>query len=98
MVRRVLGTSSVLLVNEALDEHDLYARTLRAYRYCVVKAPTSGAAHLIAITRPTGIVVTDVHITGSMSGRTTSPLWANMFSIDRKGDDCRQKSSQLSGS
>ena len=68
MVSRVLRTSSVLLVNEALDEHDLYARTLRAYGYRVVKAPTSGAAHLIAITRPTDIVVTDVHITGSMSG------------------------------
>ena len=68
MVSRVLRTSSVLLVNEALDEHDPYARTLRAYGYRVVKAPTSGAAHLIAITRPTDIVVTDVHITGSMSG------------------------------
>ena len=68
MVSRVLGTSSVLLVNEASDEHDPYARTLRAYGYRVVKAPTSGAAHLIAITRPTDIVVTDVHITGSMSG------------------------------
>lgn len=68
MVSRVLGTPSVLLVNEALDEHDLYARMLRAYGYRVVKAPTSGAAHLIAITRPTDIVVTDVHMRGSMSG------------------------------
>ena len=68
MVSRGLGTSSVLLVNEALDEHDLYARTLRAYGYRVVRAPTSGAAHLIAITRPTDIVVTDVYITGSISG------------------------------
>ena len=67
MASRVLRTPSVLLVN-VLDEHDLYARTLRAYGYRVVKAPTSGAAHLIAITRPTDIVVTDVHITGSMSG------------------------------
>jgi DNA-binding response OmpR family regulator len=57
-----------LLVNEALDKHDPYARTLRAYGYRVVKAPTSGAAHLIAITRATDIVVTDAHITGSMSG------------------------------
>jgi len=56
------------LVNEALDEHDVYARTLRAYGYRVVKAPTSGAAHLIAITRSTDIVVMDVRITGSMSG------------------------------
>jgi hypothetical protein len=53
MASRVLGTPSVLLVSESLDEHDLYARTLRAYGYRVVKAPTSGAAHLIAITRPT---------------------------------------------
>jgi PleD family two-component response regulator len=68
MASRVLGTPSVLLVNEALDEHDLYARTLRAYGYRAVKAPTSGAALLIAITRPTDIVVTDVHFTGSMSG------------------------------
>ena len=68
LVSRVLRTSSVLLVNEALDEHDLYARTLRAYGYRVVKAPTSGVAHLIAITRPTDIVVTDAHLTGSMSG------------------------------
>jgi DNA-binding response OmpR family regulator len=68
MASRVLGTPSVLLVNEALDEHDQYARTLRAYWYRVVKAPTSVAAHQIAITRPTDIVVTDVHITGSMSG------------------------------
>jgi CheY-like chemotaxis protein len=34
----------------------------------VVKAATSLAAHQIAITRATDIVVTDVHITGSMSG------------------------------
>jgi hypothetical protein len=32
---------------------------LRAYGYRVVKAPTSGAAQLIAITRPTDIVVTN---------------------------------------
>ena len=68
MASRVLRTPSILLVNEALDEHDLYARTLRAYGYRVVKAPTSVAAHQIAITSPTDIVVTDVHITGSMSG------------------------------
>ena len=68
MARRVLRTPSVLLVNEALDEHDLYARTLRAYGYQVVRAPTSAAAHLIAITRATDIVVTDAHISGSMSG------------------------------
>ena len=68
MASRVLRTPSVLLVNEALDEHDQYARTLRAYGYRVVTAPTSVAAHQIAITRPTDIVVTYVHLTGSMSG------------------------------
>ena len=45
-----------------------YARTLRAYGYRVVKAPTSGAAQLIATIRQTDIVVTDVHITGWMRG------------------------------
>ena len=68
MASRVPRTPSVLLVNEALDEHDPYARTLRAYGYRVVKAATSVAAHQVAITRPTDIVVTDVHITGSMGG------------------------------
>jgi len=68
MASRVLRTPSVLLVNEALDEHDQYARTLRAYGYRVVTAPTSVAAHQIAITRSTDIVVTYVHLTGSMSG------------------------------
>ena len=68
MASRVPRTPSILLVNEALDEYDLYARTLRAYGYRVFKAATSVAAHQIAITRATDIVVTDVHITGSMSG------------------------------
>jgi CheY-like chemotaxis protein len=68
MATRVLRTPSVLLVNEAVDERDPYARTLRAYGYRVVKAATSSAAYQMAITRFTDIVVTDVHITGSMSG------------------------------
>ena len=68
MATRVLRTPSVLLVNEPVDERDLYARTLRAYGYRVVNAATSIAAYQMAITRPTDIVVTDVHITGSMSG------------------------------
>ena len=68
MAIRVLRTPSVLLVHDGLDEHDLYARMLRVYGYRVVKAPTSGAAHLIAITKATDIVVTDAHITGWMSG------------------------------
>ena len=55
MATRVLRTPSVLLVNEALDERDLYARTVRAYGYRVVEA-TSVAAYRIAITRPTAVV------------------------------------------
>src|SRR5687767_16003557 len=68
MDTRVLRTPSVLLVNDAFDERELYARTLRAYGYQVVQAATSVAGYGIAITGRTDIVVTDVHITGSMSG------------------------------
>ena len=46
----------------------VYARTLRAYGYRVVHAATSVAAYEIAITSGTDVVVTDVHIAGSMSG------------------------------
>ena len=63
-----LQTPSVLLVNDALDERETYARTLRAYGYRVVNAATSVAAYQIAITRRTDIVVTDVRLTGSMTG------------------------------
>jgi DNA-binding response OmpR family regulator len=68
MATGVVQTPSVLLVNDALDERDTYARTLRAYGYRVVKAATSVAAYQIAITRRTDIVVTDVRLTGSMTG------------------------------
>jgi CheY-like chemotaxis protein len=68
MATRVLQTPSVLLVNDALDEREMYARTLRAYGCRVVKAATSVAAYEIAITGQTDIVVTDVHMTGSMNG------------------------------
>jgi hypothetical protein len=37
MATRVLRTPSVLLVNDALDERDLYARTVRAYGYQVAE-------------------------------------------------------------
>ena len=68
MATGVLETRSVLLVNDALDERETYARTLRAYGYQVVEAPTSVAAYRIAITRRTDIVVTDVRLTGFMTG------------------------------
>jgi CheY-like chemotaxis protein len=68
MATGVLQTPSVLLVNDALDERETYARTLRAYGDQVVKAPTSLEAYQIAISGRTDIVVTDVHITGSMTG------------------------------
>jgi CheY-like chemotaxis protein len=68
MATGVLETRSVLLVNDVLDERETYARTLRAYGYQVVEAATSVAAYQIAITRRTDIVVTDVRLTGSMTG------------------------------
>jgi CheY-like chemotaxis protein len=67
MATRHLRTPSVLLVNDALDERQMYARTLRAYGYRVVQAATSVAAYGIAITGRADIVVTDVHMAGSMS-------------------------------
>jgi CheY-like chemotaxis protein len=68
MATGVPQTPSVLLVNDAPEERELYARTLRAYGYQVMKAPTSVAAYQIAISGRVDIVVTDVHITGSMTG------------------------------
>jgi DNA-binding response OmpR family regulator len=68
MTTGVLQTPAVLLVNDAVDERETYARTLRAYGYQVVKAATSVAAYQIAITKRTDIVVTDVRLTGSMTG------------------------------
>jgi len=68
MATGVLQTPSVLLVNDALDERETYARTLRAYGDQVVKAPTSLEAYQIAISGRADIVVTDVQITGSMTG------------------------------
>ena len=68
MATRALRPPSVLVVNDVPDERDMYARTLRAYGYRVVHAATSVAAYQIAITRGTDVVVTTVHIPGSMSG------------------------------
>jgi|SoiMetStandDraft_2_1073263.scaffolds.fasta_scaffold117845_2 CheY-like chemotaxis protein len=63
-----LLTSSVLLVNDTFEERELYARTLRAAGHRVIIPEDSVAAYQIATTRPPDIVVTDVRITGSISG------------------------------
>jgi DNA-binding response OmpR family regulator len=63
-----LLTSSVLLVNDTLEERELYARTLRAAGHRVIIPEDSVAAYQIATTRPPDIVVTDVRITGSING------------------------------
>jgi DNA-binding response OmpR family regulator len=68
MATRVLLTPSVLLVNDAPDEGEMYARTLRAVGYRAIKAGNSIAAYQIAATRPPDVVVTDVRIAGSISG------------------------------
>jgi DNA-binding response OmpR family regulator len=63
-----LLTSSILLVNDTFEERELYARTLRAAGHRVIIPEDSVAAYQIAATRPPDIVVTDVRITGSISG------------------------------
>lgn len=68
MATRVLLTPSVLLVNDVIDEREMYARTLRAAGHCVITAKDSAVAYRIAANRPVDIVVTDVRITGSCSG------------------------------
>jgi CheY-like chemotaxis protein len=68
MATRVLLTPSVLLVNDALDEHEMYARTLGADGYHAISAENSVAAYQIAVTRVPDIVVTDVRINGSLNG------------------------------
>ena len=68
MATQVFLTSSVLLVNDAIDEREMYARTLRAIGYLTIEAENSIAAYEIATKQPPDIVVTDVRITGSISG------------------------------
>jgi CheY-like chemotaxis protein len=58
----------VLLMNDTLEERELYAHTLRAAGHRVIIPEDSGAAYQIATTRPPDVVVTDVRITGSISG------------------------------
>jgi len=68
MAIRGLRTPFVLLMNDTLEERELYAHTLRAAGHRVIIAEDSRAAYRIATTRPPDIVVTDVRITGSISG------------------------------
>jgi CheY-like chemotaxis protein len=68
MATRGLRTPFVLLLNDMLEERELYAHTLRAAGHRVIIPEDSGAAYQIATTRPPDIVVTDVRITGSISG------------------------------
>lgn len=65
---RVWFPPSVLLVNDVLDEREMYARTLRAAGYRAITAENSAVAYQIATRRPPDIVVTAVRITGSISG------------------------------
>jgi len=68
MASRILLTPSVLVVNDALDEREMYARTLRASGYRAIEAATFTAAIQVATTEKLDIVVTDVRIAGSISG------------------------------
>jgi DNA-binding response OmpR family regulator len=68
MATRIPLTSSVLLVNDALKEREMYARILRASGYHAIEAATSIAACQIALANRLDIVVTDVRIAGSISG------------------------------
>jgi CheY-like chemotaxis protein len=55
-------------VNDALDEREMYARTLRASGYRAIEAATFTAALQLATIKKLDIVVTDVRIAGSISG------------------------------
>ena len=68
MASRVLLTPSVLVVNDALDEREMYARTLRASGCRAIEAATFTAALQLATTEELDIVVTDIRIAGSISG------------------------------
>src|SRR4029450_5624827 len=67
MATRDLGTPSILLVSNAVDERKVYTRALCASEFRVVNAATTVLAYQIAITRPTGLVLTDGPCAGSMS-------------------------------
>ena len=56
MASRVLLTPSVLVVNDALDEREMYARTLRASGYRAIEAATVTAALQLATIKKLDIV------------------------------------------
>jgi CheY-like chemotaxis protein len=68
MPTRVSLPPSVLLVNDVPDEREMYVRTLRAAGYRAITAESSAAAYQMATASPPDIVVTDVRMTGSISG------------------------------
>jgi CheY-like chemotaxis protein len=68
MATRVRLMPSVLVVDDALDEREMYARTLRASGCQAIEAATFTTAYQIATTNILDIVVTDVRIAGSISG------------------------------
>jgi DNA-binding response OmpR family regulator len=68
MAIRAQRTPSILLVNNSVGERAAYARALRALGCRLINAATTVLAYQIAITRPTDIVITEGHCTGSMTG------------------------------
>ena len=68
MAIRALRTPSILLVSNSVDERAAYARALRASGYRLFSPATTALAYQIAITRPTDMVITEGHCTGSMTG------------------------------
>lgn len=68
MATRPLLTPSVLLVSDAFEEREMYARILRASGYHAIEEATVIAAYRIATTSRIDIVVTDVRLGGSISG------------------------------
>jgi CheY-like chemotaxis protein len=68
MPTRVRATPSVLVVDDTLDEREMYARALRASGFQAIEATTFAAAYQMAVTNPLDIVVTNVRIAGSISG------------------------------
>ena len=68
MATRDVRTPSILLVSHSADEHQVYARSLRASGYRVITAVTTALAYQIATTQPIDLVVTEACSPGSMSG------------------------------
>lgn len=68
MATREGPTPSVLLVNGAAAEREMYAHELRERGYRTFQAANSLTAYQIAVERRPDVVVTDVRITLSMGG------------------------------